>query len=196
MSATAAPTTYTPEDLLRMPDRKRYELVNGELKELNVSVFSSFIAGEIFGRLREFDPQSKTVWLFPAGTSFQCFVKDRTRVRKPDTAAILRSRMTPIQVETMGHCRIVPDLAVEVISPNDLLYEVREKTNEWLEVGVRTVWEVNPKTNEVFVYRSDGSVQRYRGEEQLTADDIIPGFGITVSELFRMPPTAEGEAKV
>jgi len=194
MSAPAAPTTYTPEDLLRMPDRKRYELVNGELKELKTTVYPSYVAGTIFSFLHKC-ACDRHVWLFPEGTSFQCFANDRTKVRKPDTAAILRSRMTPIQIETMGHCRIVPDLAVEVISPNDLLYEVREKTNEWLEAGVRTVWEVNPKTKEVFVYRGDGSVNRYRGEEQLTADDISPGFRVTVSDLFRMPQATEGEAK-
>jgi Uma2 family endonuclease len=43
-----------------------------------------------------------------------------------------------------GHTRIAPDLAAEVMSPNDLAYEVDRKVKEYLAAGVRLVWVINP----------------------------------------------------
>src|SRR5262249_42419722 len=45
MSTVATPTRYTPEDLLKMPDGDRYELVDGQLVEHTMSLWSSYVAG-------------------------------------------------------------------------------------------------------------------------------------------------------
>ena len=45
MNAVATKTTYTPEELLALPDEKDYELVDGHLVERNVSTLSSWVAG-------------------------------------------------------------------------------------------------------------------------------------------------------
>jgi Uma2 family endonuclease len=62
--------------------------------------------------------------------SYQFFPEEHDRVRRPDVSFIDRSRMRPEYVE--GHIQIPPDLAVEVVSPNDLFYEVREKVGEYV----------------------------------------------------------------
>ena len=43
-TAIATKTDYTPEDLLKMPDSKSYELVNGQLVERKMGVKSSWVA--------------------------------------------------------------------------------------------------------------------------------------------------------
>ena len=55
-----------------------------------------------------------------------------------------------------------PDLAVEVVSPNDSADELEEKLDDYQKAGVPLVWVVNPSSHTVMVYRGDGSVSRLR----------------------------------
>src|SRR6478672_7990640 len=138
---TAPPATkLTPDDLLRLPDGgKGYELVDGELKELNVSFLSSFVAGQTYFALRTHVGTSRLGWVSPEGTSFRCFPDDENRVRRADTAFHRLGRLTADQARAEGHCTVVPDLVVEVVSPRDLAYEVDEKRIEWQEAGAQLV---------------------------------------------------------
>lgn len=196
MSTTATPpAVITPDVLLRMPDEgKGFELVDGELKELNVSKESSHIAGEIYFRIKQFCDAHLPAWVFPEGTSYRCFADDHGRVRRPDTSVITLERMTREQYYEDGHCPIVPDLVVEVISPTDVADDVARKIEEWLAAGVKLLWEVYPSTRKVHVYRPDAPIAPLRNSDTITAPDLLPGFACPVAELFRLPgepaPTA------
>ena len=145
MSTTAPPRPITPDDLLQMGDEgKGFELVGGELKEWTVSKESSRIAGRICTRLDVFCESRGVGYVFPEGMSYQCFPTDPTRVRRADTSFIALSRMPSATYRDEGHCTTVPDLVVEVISPNDNAEEVAEKIQDWLGAGVKLVWEVYP----------------------------------------------------
>ena len=61
-----------------------------------------------------------------------------------------------------GPLLVVPDLAVEVVSPNDRQYDVDHKVAEYLEVGVKLVWVINPDTRVVVIYRADGTIAGVR----------------------------------
>jgi Uma2 family endonuclease len=188
MSTTMPATAVTPDDLLRMPDGgKGYELVNGELKELSVSRKSSHVAGEIYLRVKLHCNANQPGWVFPEGTSYRCFKDDPGRVRRPDASFITLSRMTAEQYDEDGHCPIVPDLVVEVVSPNDNAEELEEKIDEWLTVGVKVVWVVTPATRTVRVHRADGGYAFLRAADTLTAPDVLPGFAVPVADLFRLP---------
>ena len=90
-------------------------------------------------------------------------------------------------VELVGHCDIVPDLAVEVISPNDRYYEVEEKVDEYLKAGVRLVWVVDPLAKTIRIHRANGTVQDLNLTDELSGEDVVAGFLCPVSEVFRMP---------
>jgi Uma2 family endonuclease len=60
--------------------------------------------------------------------------------------------------------------------PNDLFYQVEEKVGEWLEAGVRLLWVVNPNKRHVRVYRADGSDTLLGEEDELSGEDLVPGF--------------------
>ena len=85
---------------------------------------------------------------------------------------------------------LAPDLAVEVISPNDLASEVNEKIDEYLSAGVSLVWVIDPDSKTVSVYRKDGSTARLRESDELSGEDVIPGFSCKVNDIFAdvMPP--------
>ena len=189
----APPTKrLTPDDLLEMPDQgKGYELVDGELREQNMSFLSSFVAGEAFGALRDHIKPKGLGWVSPEGTSYRCFPDDPARVRRADTAFHKLSHMTVERAREEGHCTIVPDLVIEVVSPNDSSGDVNEKRIEWLEAGAQLVWVVHPDQQTVHAYRADGDVKEFRRKDTLTAEPVLPEFRIPVADLFRLPPAGE-----
>jgi Uma2 family endonuclease len=187
MSTVATKTRYTPEDLLTMPDGDRYELVDGELRDRKMSRWSSFVAGRIYNLLMNYSETGPFGWVFPEGTSYQCFPDAPEKVRKADVSFIARERLPLDQATDEGHTSLAPDLAVEVLSPNDLAYEVDRKVQEYLTARVRLVWVVNPETRTVAVYRLDGTVSRYGERDEITGEDVLPGFRCPVAAFFRLP---------
>lgn len=188
--APAAKAAVTPEDLLRMgSEGKGYELVNGRLEELNVSMLSSYVAGQAYLSLRRHVDGGHSGWVFPESTSFQCFPDDPEKVRRPDTAFIALERLTARQAMTEGHCPIAPDLVVEVISPNDYAKLVNQKVAEWLGAGVRLVWVIDPDAQTVFGYFASGpkASDVWRAADTLPGDPVLPGFAVPVADLFRLP---------
>ena len=188
MSIAAEPRRYTPDDLLTMPDGDRYELVEGELVDRDTSMESSWIAGEIAGRIRDFIRDKRLGWVFPEGTSYPCFPDDPRRVRKPDVSYFTAQRL-PNGPLPEGHCPLAPDLPVEVVSPNDLFYEVDIKVEEWLKVGVRIVWVVIPATRKVSIYRQGTpSPTTLQLGDHLDGEEVLPGFRCAVKDLFPQTP--------
>lgn len=182
-----ATASYTPDDLLAMPDGKRFELVDGDLVETHMSELSGWVGGKTFRLLGNYaeDGGLGTVW--PADTGLQCFPDDPNRVRKPDGMYICRERH-PIGQCSTGYVRKVPDLVVEVISTHDLAADVERKVGEYLSAGVRLIWIIDPETRIVRVQRGDGSSTRLTREQELSGEDVIPGFACRVRDLFPADP--------
>lgn len=187
MNSMATKTRYTPEDLLELHDAAGYELVDGQLVERPMSGLSSYVGGRLFHRMIGHCEPSGLGWVFPADAGYQCFPDDPNKVRKPDGSFIRRERL-PDGPPEKGHIRIAPDLAAEVLSPNDLAYEIDLKIQEYFDAGVKLVWEVNPEMRSVTVHRADGSSSRLREDDELTGEDAIPGFRMKVAALFLPKP--------
>ena len=190
MNATATTTSLTPADLLAMPDEKDYELVDGQLVERNMGFLSSWVAGELLFKIRSYCEVSRYGWVFPADNGYQCFPDAPNKVRKPDVSFVRRDRLPP-HAWTEGYLSIAPDLAVEVISPNDLAWEVDRKVAEYLGAGVPLVWVVHPEARAVRVHRASGQVSWLREEDELSGEDVIPGFLCRVTTIFPTHPKDE-----
>lgn len=93
----------------------------------------------------------------------------------------------PANKQPEGHCRIVPDLVAEVVSPNDYYSDVEEKAKEYLGAGVCLVWVIDPRTKTVRVHRQDGSETRLGASDELLGEEVIPGFRCRVGDLFLDP---------
>lgn len=83
-----------------------------------------------------------------------------------------------------GFVPFAPDLAVEIVSPNDRAYEIYDKVRQYLEGGTRLVWVVWPRHRSLTVFTSDGTVGELREGDKLDGGDMIPGFGVQVAEIF------------
>lgn len=104
-------------------------------------------------------------------------------VRAPDLAFVRRERLSEPR-GPRGYFRGAPDLAVEVISPNDLYTEVDEKVAEWLEHGAQLVFVVNPRRQTVAVHRPSQPIRVLGLGDELSGEDVVPGWSLSVRELF------------
>jgi Uma2 family endonuclease len=180
------PKPVTPEELLAMTEGERYELVNGQLVELPMGVESGVVTILIIGILSRFLGQHPLGHLLSEGTSYRCFGDDT--IRKPDVSFLFAGRLNRAILKA-GHCPLVPDFVVEVISPRDLLQEMMRKLDDYFAAGIPLVWLVEPETRTVTIYRQGGtSITRLTEQETITGDPVLPGFSCRVAEFF---PSAE-----
>ena len=186
MSTATQSPPVTPEELERMPDSVSFELVDGQLEERNVGSESSWIAGRIFKLLSIFADDHELGLVWPADQAYRCFDDDPDRVRKPDASFIKTGRLQGDN-PSRGYETIPPDLAVEVLSPNDQIDKVERKIDEYLDGGVSLVWVVNPDLRRVTVYRKDGTVERIAEDGHVSGEDVIPGFECPTSDFFPKP---------
>jgi Uma2 family endonuclease len=122
-------------------DGFRYELVNGELRKMTPSGFNH---GKVVARLTAlltlYVESNRLGAVLGAETGFK-LASDPDTVRAPDIAFVKRERILATG-ETEKFCPGPPDLAVEVLSPSDTVYEVEDKVTGWLAPGTTTVWVV------------------------------------------------------
>lgn len=164
-------------------DHRGKELVDGEIVELPMSIPSSLTASEIFGRIWHYCQQHRIGRAFGADTGIRCFPDDPERVRKPDACFVRQEKLTPTAL-TAAFLPVVPDLVVEVVSPNDLATEVDRKVAEYLDAGVQLVWVINPETRTGRVHRADGTISALRDSDDLDGEQVLPGFRCRLSDVL------------
>lgn len=180
-------SAVSPDDLLAMPDEGQgFEVVNGELRELQVSKESSRIAGELYGFLRDFVRRHALGWVYPEGTLYRCF-PEQGLARRADASFVSFDRMPAEGYEDEGAIAVTPEVVVEVTSPHDVADEVEEKLAEWLSAGVSEVWLVSLPTRTIRVHREDGSYAFLTERDTLVSTAALPGFIVPLAELFRIP---------
>jgi Uma2 family endonuclease len=181
MTIAIAQSRFTPDDVLRLEDEGLFELVGGKLVEKVMSSLASETAGIITARLVNYRDQTGAGKVYPEQT-FQCFPNDPDLIRRPDVAFIVTDRLA--QVAEEGHVTIAPDLAVEVISPNDKIYDLEEKLEDYWSAGVKLVWAVNPKFRWIRIHRPDRSVMERHEADTLTGESVLPGLSVAVGDLL------------
>jgi Uma2 family endonuclease len=187
MIVKADPPRMTPEQFEEWSGSDGFELIDGIVQEKKMCAENAAIQARLTILLGAVIMSAKLGELLDSECMFQCFPSNRKQVRKPDVSFILRDRL-PADGIPRGICKTRPDLAVEVVSPNDTYEEVDEKLADYFDAGVPLIWVVTPKTRTVLVYRADGSAQRLRDTDDLTADPLIPGFRVRIADLFPNPP--------
>ena len=183
MSTELLAEPITPDDLLAMPNEVDYELVNGELVERHMGAESSWIASSLIILFAVFYRGRIPGHLFTTDCGYQCYSDDPGKVRKPDVSFVRKGRFPKDRIPK-GYIRLPPDLAVEVLSPNDLADEAEVKVEEYLDAGVQLVWVISPKAETVTVYRADRSAVKLHDADELSGENVLPGFRCQVSDLF------------
>ena len=110
--------------------------------------------------------------------------------RLPDVSFVAAARI-PAEGEPEGIWPMAPDLAVEIISPNDLYEKVHSKMREYFAAGGRQVWLISPEHKTVTILHSPTQIIILTEEDELTGGDLLPGFRCPVRELFQNPTRAQ-----
>jgi Uma2 family endonuclease len=175
--------TVTADDLLAMNTSEHFELVKGELRPMSPAGSKH---GRIIIRLAApmsiFATQNRLGEVFGAETGF-ILASGPDTVRAPDIAFVRADRLALVG-DIDGYWPGPPDLAIEVISPNDRIYELEEKIDDYLAAGARAVWVVNPKRRTVTVQHPNVSPIVLTESDRLDGGEILPGFSISVAEIF------------
>ena len=187
MATVLATQTITPEQLAALPNDKDFELVDGQLVERNMGNKAAWVAVELAYLLRNFARQHRLGWVFGAEAGYRLDPRRPNHVRKPDVSFVRFGRL-PNEEPADTYDNLAPDLAVEVVSPNDTVLELDEKIEEYLQAGVRLAWVINPDLRTMTVYRPDRSGATLRNGDLIDGESVLPGFRSSLSDLFARPP--------
>lgn len=181
----ATTRTMTAADIERMGSAgERLELIDGiPRKKPPVSQRHGEIEAQLFAPLAWYVWAQGLGRVYPSDTQFTV-QRDPDKILIPDVAFVRAERLAPAE-ERWHITPYPPDLAVEVVSPNDPFDEVMEKIELYRQAGVPLVWLVLPRRRAVLVY-AQGQEPRTLGEtDELDGGEVIPGFRLPVAELFR-----------
>ena len=174
----------TAADLLRLhSEGVRGELIRGVLCEkMGVGEEHAEIAGLLSHFLISFVRPRRLgkVLVSDPGVRLE---RSPDTVREPDIAFISAEKR-PRGIRNTGYVEVIPDLVVEVVSPNDRLVEVNDKARMWLNYGVSLVWIVYPDTRDVEVHTIDSLVAILGEDDALDGGSVLPGFTCPVGDIF------------
>lgn len=179
-SPTKPVTVPAFETFLQQPENRDrlFELIQGEIIEKMPTEEHGTIALTLGSAIRTYVKQHK---LGRVGVEIRHgLTNDPLNSRIPDVSFISGQR----EAVTEGAVPQMPDLAIEIQSPDDSLKAMREKAHYYLVHGASLVWLVFPYKRYVEVYTPDHEMEVYFGADQLTGGDVLPGFALSVAEVF------------
>jgi Uma2 family endonuclease len=183
MTISTAQTVWTDEAFMAMSrDGHGYELVDGELIDTGNSGMEHGGIGSLLGGLLAiYVRQQKLGTVCDSSTAFT--LKSGNK-RSPDVSFVSKERLKGLKRPPRGFFQGSPDLAVEILSPNNTVEEIHEKIVEYFENDTRLVWVIHPDEKYVLVYHSPEPDRFLRPQDGLEGEAIVPGFSMSVAELF------------
>jgi Uma2 family endonuclease len=182
MSPATLPLEPVPERSLR--DDPLYEVVGGQIVELPpMGAYQTSIASELLYFLLAHVKPHKLGRV--VGETLFILDEENRLKRRPDVAFVSydrwpRSRRVP-DVEGWN---VVPELAVEVVSPSNTADEVVGKIGEYFEAGCQRVWVIYPTEEQAYVYQSATRNAILALGDDLDGETVVPGFRLPLKQLF------------
>jgi Uma2 family endonuclease len=175
-----------PEAALAAPPAEDglYEIVNGQRVELPpMSAYEVQIASFLVVNLGVFANEHQLGRV--VGEMLFALRAEQGLQRRPDVAFVSyqkwpRGRAVP----RTNAWEVVPDLAIEVVSPTNFAEEVVTRVLDFFQAGTAQVWVVFPAVRQVYVYQSPTQVQILTRDGELDGGPVLPGFRLPVAALF------------
>jgi Uma2 family endonuclease len=179
---SAAKTLLTAEQFDNYPfeEDKRYELDDGELIEMTRPAYwHNEILGNLFFALKAYFRGNP---IGQALISENLYALSSMTRRSPDVAVILGNRRNELR-----HAKvipIIPEIAIEVLSPSETPRMILRKLKQYFEAGVAEVWLIDPETRTAEIWTGPSLPDHeLTGADALTSP-LLPGFQLTIEELF------------
>ena len=179
-----------PDDLLDMPvpdGLSGYELVDGQLAPVTpASLDHGWLIAEIARLLGNHVADHRIPGRVYSDAGFVLGLpSDPRRLRGPDVAFVSEETLRRHGNPGFRFARFVPELAIEVDITSGRKPGGQQRIRDFLEAGVRLVWSILPRTRSAVVYRSEGSIAHLTEADALEGEDVVPGFVLPLSVLFR-----------
>jgi Uma2 family endonuclease len=135
---------------------------------------------ELGGELYVWNRQTKLGKIFSSSTIFKL---PGGGDRSPDVAWIELSRWAALTNEQRAKFPpIAPDFVLELRSRTDGLIALQSKMQEYLSCGVRLGWLINPKNQQVEIYRLGKETEVLSLPAILSGEDVLPGFELQIEQ--------------
>lgn len=174
----------TADELLELSakDDNRSELIHGKVRIMSPAGDEhGYMASSVNARMHIYAEDNSLGYVFAAETGF-LLERDPDFVRAPDVGFVRGER---VKGKLGGkYFPGAPDLAVEIVSPNDRADEVQDKVQDWLSHGTQLVWVVEPKSRTVTIFRPDGTANVLQADDTLDGENVLPGFRFSLSRLW------------
>ena len=171
-------------------DNPFYEVV-GELRvELPPNMVNGIVLGNRIGMAMGEFAESQGVGRATLFTLFRLRSNPDLQ-RRPDAVYISFDRWAKgRRIPRLDHWDVIPDIAVEVVSPGTLIEQLITKVREYFEAGVRRVWIIYTHESLVYEYDSPRSIRVFMRENVLEGGEILSGFRLPLAELLEGPEDA------
>ena len=186
------------DDLLAMSEDIRIEIINGEIIEMAAAgILHNIIIGNIFRVLDFFVVRHELGSVFTDGLTYLMY-SDPSTLKDSfiSDVSFIRNTNTPAEFDIIKPHPGAPDLAVEVISPNDKAVNVQDKILTYLEKGTEQVWIAYPDIGNQSLHqyhKGSSTIRIYqKPDEAIDTGELFPGLNdLTIATIFKLPKWAE-----
>ena len=178
----------TADELFTMPDTKHgCELVRGKIiKYMPAGNLHGIIALKIGRIVGNFVEENNLGVVVAAETGF-IISRNPDTVCAPDAAFIGNEKLAEYGIME-GFFPDAPDLAIEVVSPNDKKRDIEDKVQDYLAAKVKLIWTIYPQKQIVVVHRQSKVVSVLFETDELEGEEVLPNFKFPLEKLFRNLP--------
>jgi Uma2 family endonuclease len=173
------PGTATEQDVIL--SRRLCELVDATLVEKPMGYYESLVAWTLGYFLQDFLTTHDLGFVFGEAGMVRV---EPGQVRMPDVAFVSWDHFPNRRLPPDAILDLVPDFAVEVVSPSNTRVELARKRREYFAGGARLVWQVYPDKRTVEVYTDPDTFTTLGEDDTLTGDPVLPGFTLSVRRWF------------
>jgi Uma2 family endonuclease len=164
-------------------ETKHLELVKGVPVEMSPTGEAHGIVSMWLGFLILTHVEKNDLGAVTAAETGYVLASEPAIVRAPDVGFIAKSRLTGPSSEK--YFPGAPDLAVEVVSPNDKAGIIHDKVLDYLHAGTRLVWVVYPDSKTVMAYQPNANAHLYTASDTLDGGSVLSGLSLPVSNIFK-----------
>lgn len=185
------PMQLSADDVLAIPvppHLRGYELENGELVAVSLPAPPhGRVQAEVVFQLRLYLRDNPGAGRVYGEVGYVLgLTTDPERLRGPDVSFVSDDRIRSSGGEpARGWYRLVPDLVVEIDSPERRPAIEQRRIQDYLEAGVRLLWVIHTSTQSATVYSDDGTIGLVREDGSLDGGGVLPGLRVPVAELFQ-----------
>jgi Uma2 family endonuclease len=179
---TASPSLWQQGNV-RVEDVERYEVIDGvHVEREPIGAFETVLASWLCHLINAFAVERR----LGLAVNEVLFVLNASRdlKRRPDVAFVSYTRWPTTVVARAPAWNVVPDLAIEIVSPTNLAEEMDRKITDYFQSEVRLVWVFCPDSGRVYVYQTPTQVSILERTDTLDGGEVLPGFRLPITRVY------------